>query len=149
MAKAKRRTTTKPFAAMTGMPRVIRESTGRRRRLPLPAECAGIPDVYTMTVDGGCLAPLVPDGALVFAAPGIWPGIGDLALIYVRGAARGVLKRIVTIGPREWTLRRPHPGDEVVAVVQFDQLNPPKFYCIEGSKIEAVHKVLHVSAPTA
>lgn len=63
----------------------------------------------------------------------------------MHGSKRGVLKRIATIPPREQCLRPPSPGDEIVFLLECEQINPPMFYRVECPKIEAVHRVLHVT----
>lgn len=134
------RRATRPCAAIAA-PASPHLQTPVRRRVGVPAACflAGAqddPELYGLTVDGTCLAPVINDGDLIIASPTAPIADGDYVVIW--GASeRPLVKRIVGALPRPYA-----PGSDVQPCLRAEQLNPPKKYLFPVDRIRAVHRVI-------
>ena len=107
------------------------------------------PNVYCLKLDGDCLEPLIPDGAVVQLKKSEKFGVGDVVCIWFRpevlapGSCQGWIKR-VTLNVPPWVKfpYREHPEAEVSALVMVEQLNPPINYSLKCKHILAIHKAV-------
>ena len=118
----------------------------------LPDDLAHLPDRYAMPVIGDCLAPEVPDGALVMVDKTALYKVGDLVIVFRRGAApgdqpRAMVKRLL-MAPPPWVKAFPfcdHPQSDVLALVGLEQVNPPRRFTMRCADVLAIHKCLGVA----
>ena len=141
MAQAKRKSTTSSPA----------KSAAARERLLI--DPATLPDAYALTLQGDCLAPVIPDGASVGIDKHAKPKAGDIVCIWFRPEATApdglqcTLKKLV-FNIADWVTfpYRDHPKSEVVPVLIVKQFNPERQYTIKCSNVLAVHKATGYTA---
>jgi hypothetical protein len=109
-----------------------------------------LPDLYCMSLDGDCLAPLIPDRAAVMIKKSEPFGVGDVVCIWFRpelvapGGPQSWFKRITMNAP-PWVKKFPysdHPKSDVAALIMVEQLNPPIGYTVKCKDILAIHKAV-------
>jgi hypothetical protein len=100
------------------------------------------PNAYAITGDGDCLLPMVRTGDTLVCDPDQTPAPGDLVVIWWKGGAcQPLVKRlVVSLPPKTWWNMR----GEASFVACVEMLNPPLALDIPLSRIEAVHKIIHV-----
>ena len=106
-----------------------------------------LPDAYALTLQGDCLAPVIPDGASVGIDKLVQPKAGDVVCIWFRPEATApdglqcTLKKLLLNIP-SWVKfpHRDYPGSDVVPVLIVKQFNPERQYTIKCADILAVHK---------
>lgn len=98
----------------------------------------GLPaDYIALKIDGDCLVPRAHDGEIVIAERKL-PKPGELAVFWFKGRARPVVKVLRT----RLDLLYPFvPGGNCVAVIEFEQSNPPKRYAVSIDEIECIARV--------
>jgi len=94
------------------------------------------PGSYACSIEGDCLAPVLRHGEMVLIEP-IWPIEGEFAVIYPKGSPCGSIKRMLMAVQGIPC----SPKSEVIPLVLFEQLNPPKQYQARGDRIERVDRV--------
>lgn len=111
---------------------------------------ATFPDFYAMTVEGDCLLPYVPSGAVVAMTKLEWPRGGDFVCVYFRpehvrpGGFQGAIKRLTLNIPHN-VKRFPfedHPESNVRAALMFEQFNPRHQYVMRCANVLDVHKAV-------
>ena len=112
--------------------------SGKRRGDAVKGRESGL-SVLRLAVEGMCLAPDITDGDMVIATPDRTPRAGEFAVMYPRGDAKPVVKRLVLAVPEMLDV---HPNSEVMPLVIAEQLNPPKVFRCPVDKLTAVHAVI-------
>ncbi len=98
-------------------------------------------EAYVLICDGDCLSPEANDGDYVVASPNAPLARGKLGVLYPKGG-KPALKKMVMVPPP--SMMTAHPDSELMPLVIFEQLNPPRGYLVTVDKLEAVHGVLGV-----
>ena len=114
----------------------------------LPDDLAHLPDRYAMPVIGDCLAPEIPDGALVIVDRTEPYKPGDLVVLFRRpvepgGQPRAMVKRLL-MAPPSWVSFpwQDHPQSDVLALVIVEMLNPKRRLVMRCADILGIHKCL-------
>ena len=117
----------------------------------LPDDLAHLPDRYAMPVIGDCLAPEIPDGALIIVDRTEPYAPGDLVVLFRRpleagGQPRAMVKRLV-MAPPSWVTFpwQDHPESDVLAMMVVEMLNPRRRLTVRCADILGVHKCLGVA----
>ncbi len=132
----------------------------RVRRAPAPpvrplVDVDAFPREYGLTLEGGCLEPIIPDGAAIVMDKLQRPMAGDFACIWWRpelirpGMYQGWVKRLTTNIP-PFVKAFPfedHPESEIAATLVCEQLSPAKGYAVRCNTVHAVHKVVGYMPP--
>lgn len=100
------------------------------------------PNAYALAGSGDCLVPLVHPGDILVCDPDQAPGPGDLIAIWWKnGDMQPLIKRLAfALPPKSWW----DMDGEARPVACVEMLNPPKSLSLQLSKVEAIHKVIHV-----
>ena len=106
-----------------------------------------------MRCHGTCLEPIIPDGSSCIFDKEATYGAGDYVVIWALqagGLITPFVKRLVmNVAP--WA-RFPHvcvSDDDVVPVVVFETLNPPKYFRADARTVYGIHKCVGFSPRTA
>ncbi len=108
-----------------------------------------LPEVYGMQVDGDCLAPSIPHGAVAVVSKIEPPKAGDFVCLWFRpefvkpGQHQTIIKRMV-MAPPPFVKSFPHnehPDSEVKALVIVEMFNPRQQLHICCDQLLAIHKV--------
>ena len=118
----------------------------------LPDDLAHLPDLYAMPVIGDCLAPEIPDGALVVVDKTAPYKVGDLVIVFRRGASlgdqpRAMVKRLL-MAPPPWVKAFPfrdHPQSDVHALMMLEQINPRGHFTVRCADVLAIHRCFGVA----
>jgi hypothetical protein len=102
-------------------------------------------EAFGLKMVGNCLAPRAVDGQIVVVESKL-PEPGDLAVFWFKGQAMPAVKILCSpiVG---YPL---HPESECIPIIEAEQLNPPKRYCVGLDKIECiarVHSVMPAQPP--
>jgi hypothetical protein len=93
-------------------------------------------EAFGLRVDGDCMAPHLRTGQVVIVDVGL-PRVGELAVIWARGASRPIVKRLA-----EELIGFPHhPESELAHAIMLEQTNPPKRYRIWANNVERIMRV--------
>ncbi len=97
------------------------------------------PDLYASGLDGDCMEPLFMQGDRVLMSPSAKIEPDDFVVFWPKKEGQQPqLKRLV-MPPFCWNVPA---GGEVMPVVVFEQINPPKRYAVAVDRIRAAHKVI-------
>ena len=106
-------------------------------------------DRYAMRCDGACMEPEIPDGASVIFDKSLEPRQGDFVGIWARqhgGQIKAFVKRLsYGIMPG---LRYPvkvSADANIVPIILFEQINPPRQYEAKATTIYGVHRAIGFS----
>ena len=117
----------------------------------LPDDLAHLPDRYAMPVIGDCLAPEIPDGALVIVDRTEPYKPGDLVVLFRRpleagGQFRAMVKRLI-MAPPHWVSFpwQDHPQSDVLAMMIVEMLNPRRRLAVRCADLLGIHKCLGVA----
>ncbi len=124
------------------LPGVLQEAGTLGKVLVPRSMVAGYTNPYLVGVDGDCLSPEVNDGDSVVASPDAPVTQGKFVLLYPKDGGKPSMKRAIMIPPP--SMMEVHPDSDLLPLVIFEQLNPPRLYQVEVDRIEAVHGVLGV-----
>ena len=120
----------------------------RVQREPDPDEC---PDIYASTARGNCLEPVYRDGVCLVFSKSETPVAGDYVGIWLDPAcvepgtpARPVKRLVMGVPDIEFPFRL-HPKSGFEPMIVFEQLNPPRTYCVGASHIRAIHKLIGIA----
>jgi hypothetical protein len=116
-----------------------------------------LPDVYGMQVNGECLAPSIPHGAVAVVSETEPARAGDFVCLWFRpefvqtGHHQTIIKRLVMAAP-PWVKSYPHnehPDSDVKAIVILERLNPRQQFHVSCDQLLAIHKVTGVQKAKA
>lgn len=132
-ARAKRaKTPTRPKAS--SLPTALRGKT--------PIGTVQVPlkfsDAYAMKVKGDCLSPRILNDDTIVVSPSAGIGAGIIVAIAFKDGSEGKVKYL------DHVPRQPRPGDEVIEMWRFLQINPRQVYFADPEKVECVHAVVGV-----
>jgi len=96
-----------------------------------PAECV------TLKVDGDCLDPKLRHGQIVIVERKM-PKSGELAVFWFKGAERPIIKILRTGLDHIYPYV---PGGNCVAMIEFEQTNPPKRFRAQVDRIACIARV--------
>ena len=91
-------------------------------------------------MDGDCLAPFYDHGDLLLCDPDAEMVAGDFVTVWWKDEkSQPASKRLLMAPPPKefWGL-----GGDAVFMLFLEQLNPPRTYQIDASKVAAIHKIL-------
>jgi hypothetical protein len=124
----------KPFTARAA----AYASKGDIDRVPRPKTAPS--EAFGLKVVGDCLSPRVRDGQIVVVGPRL-PKPGDICVIWFKGQEGCVTKILLT----DIAGLYPHnPKSNCIAIVEVEQLNPPRRYSCSIDKIECIASVYSV-----
>jgi hypothetical protein len=97
------------------------------------------PEAYAVEVDGSCLEPILMHGEAIIVEP-VWPHCGDIGVMFLNGRPDGIVKRMTMA-----VYGIPcHPDSEVMPIIAFEQINPPKRYTMLGDRFARIHRATMV-----
>ena len=105
-------------------------------RLPLPE--GAHPESFGLTMSGNCLAPRASHGQVMIVEP-IRPEPGEIAVFWFKGQDMPAAKILRT--DLKMTGFPVHPKSEVVPIIEFEQINPPRRYAVDGGTLEECFRV--------
>lgn len=113
-----------------------------------------LPNEYALVARGGCLAPNVPDGAVMGFRRDLPCRAGDIVALWFRpevvpaGAPQASAKRLVLGIPHyvhfPW---RDHPKSDVIPTVIVEQDNPRRRHSVRCADLLAIHKFVGIVTP--
>lgn len=106
----------------------------------IPADLKAGPRSYACSTVGSCMEPEVYAGDHVIADPDRAPQPGDKCVFWIEGVPKPVLK-VLDHELHCWPV---HPNSELVPIIRVRQINPVRYYQIDGERLKAIHPVIHV-----
>ncbi len=112
-----------------------------KRTLSVPGDIVErFADTYAVEIEGGCLSPILNNGDTIVASETAPLLVGEPVVVCPKGGHQPVVKILRSeIVPSRMKVS---PRSEVMPLVFFDTLNPPRGLMIGVDKIEAIHGVL-------
>jgi len=95
---------------------------------------------YGVRVDGDCLFPFFAHGDLLLCDPDADIQANDFVCVWWKdGTTQPISKRLLMAPPPKRFLGL---GGDAVFLLFLEQMNPPRTYQVEASRVSAVHKII-------